>query len=58
MIVGSAEADPSRGRISNVSPMGGALMERAVGDRVVVDTPGGQLHFEIVDINDGGGQAE
>lgn len=54
-IVGSAEADPSQGRISNVSPIGQALMERAVGDEVVVDTPGGELYFEIVNIEQGEG---
>jgi len=52
-IVGSAEADPSQGRISNVSPMGRALMERAAGDEVVVDTPGGKLYFEVMSIEQG-----
>ncbi|MEA3337940.1 MAG: transcription elongation factor GreA [Chloroflexota bacterium] len=51
MIVGSAEANPSNGRISNESPMGQSLMEKRVGDTVAVDTPGGQLEFEIVGIN-------
>ncbi|MDH7485587.1 MAG: transcription elongation factor GreA [Anaerolineae bacterium] len=53
LIVGSAEADPSQGRISNVSPMGRALLERAVGDEVVVSTPAGELYFEIVSIERG-----
>ena len=53
LIVGSAEAAPSDGRISNVSPMGQALMECAVGEGVVVDTPGGKLYFEIVSIERG-----
>ena len=50
MIVGSAEADPASGRISNVSPMGRALLNRAAGESVVVETPAGELRFEIVDI--------
>lgn len=50
-IVGYAEADPTQGRISNESPMGRALIGRTAGDRVQVHTPGGMLHFEIVEIN-------
>lgn len=47
-IVGSAEANPSNGRISNESPMGRALVGHRVGDRVKVQTPGGLLEFEII----------
>jgi transcription elongation factor GreA len=49
-IVGSAEASPAQGRISNVSPMGKALMNRTVGDGVSVNTPAGVLRFEILSI--------
>jgi transcription elongation factor GreA len=49
-IVGSAEADPSRGRISNESPLGQALLGRAVGDTVQVSTPGGITSFAILAI--------
>jgi transcription elongation factor GreA len=49
-IVGSVEADPTRGRISNESPIGKALLGHGVGDEVAVSTPGGILHFQIVDI--------
>ncbi len=49
-IVGSAEVDPRNGKISNVSPLGKALMGRRVGERVTVQTPGGILHFEVVKI--------
>lgn len=49
-IVGSAEADPSQGFISNESPMGKALLGHRVGDRVRVKTPGGVLSFELRDI--------
>lgn len=49
-IVGSAEADPSQGLISNESPMGQALLDHQVGDSVSVKTPGGVLSFEIQEI--------
>jgi transcription elongation factor GreA len=49
-IVGSVEADPTRGRISNESPIGKALLGHGVGDEVAVSTPGGILHFQIVSI--------
>lgn len=49
-IVGSAEADPGKGLISNESPLGKALLERTVGDQVQVRTPGGVLQFTVVEI--------
>jgi len=49
-IVGSAEVDPRNGKISNVSPLGKALMGRRIGERVTVQTPDGLLHFEVVKI--------
>ena len=50
-IVGPAEADPLKGRISYESPLGQALMGRRVGDTIPVDTPGGLLYFRIQEIN-------
>ncbi len=50
MIVGSAEANPSEGRISNVSPVGAALMGKFVNDEVVVKAPSGQTRYRIVSI--------
>jgi transcription elongation factor GreA len=50
-IVGSAEVDPTDGRISHRSPIGRALMGRRRGDRVEVETPGGKIGFEIVSIS-------
>ena len=47
-IVGSAEADPGEGLISNESPMGKALLDHAVGDDVTVATPSGEMSFRIV----------
>jgi len=50
-IVGSAEAAPGEGKISNESPIGKALMGKKVGDVVTVNTPGGEVSFEIVEIS-------
>ena len=49
-IVGSAEADPGKGRISNESPLGRALLGMCVGDVVEVNTPGGIATFTILEI--------
>lgn len=50
LIVGMKEADPRNGKISNESPIGKALMDHRVGDRVRADTPGGVTIFEILKI--------
>jgi transcription elongation factor GreA len=49
-IVGSTEADPSNGRISNNSPMGLALLGKRVGDVVTVRTPGGEFAYQVLRI--------
>ncbi len=49
-LVGSKEANPAKGRISNESPIGQALLGKRIGDEVVVDTPGGKLRFKITQI--------
>ncbi|NLW16595.1 MAG: transcription elongation factor GreA [Firmicutes bacterium] len=49
-LVGSPEANPMQGRISNVSPVGKALMGRQVGDVVEIDVPAGTLRYEILEI--------
>ncbi len=49
-VVGSKEADPGNGRISNESPIGKALMGKRVGDSVDVETPGGVIQFKIINI--------
>jgi len=46
-IVGAAEADPTKGRISNESPLGHALIGRRIGDTVQVSAPAGLLTFRI-----------
>jgi transcription elongation factor GreA len=47
VVVGAVESDPASGRISNESPMGQALMERKVGERVTVEAPAGEMVFII-----------
>ena len=49
-IVGSAEADPLDGKISNESPIGKALLGARVGQTVTAETPGGQSAFKVVKI--------
>jgi transcription elongation factor GreA len=49
-IVGSTEVNPAEGKISNVSPVGKALLDRRVGDEVEVDAPAGVLKMRIVEI--------
>ena len=49
-IVGSVEADPKRGRVSNRSPLGKALLGHRVGDEVIVNIPDGVLRFRITAI--------
>lgn len=50
MIVGSAEADPLRDRISNESPVGRALIGRKRGETVTVRVPAGTLKYTILGI--------
>jgi transcription elongation factor GreA len=50
IVVGSAEADPGAGRISNVSPVGRALLGRSAGDDVAVAAPRGEVHYRIVEL--------
>ena len=50
-VLGSAEADPIAGSISNESPLGRALVGRGVGEEVVVEAPEGNLVFRIVGVN-------
>ncbi|HEX2753846.1 MAG TPA: transcription elongation factor GreA [Candidatus Limnocylindrales bacterium] len=50
VVVGSSEADPAAGRISNVSPVGRALIGRSAGDDVAVAAPRGEVHYRIVEL--------
>lgn len=50
-IVGSTEADPDQNRISDESPMGKALLGHKVGEQVVVEAPGGNIEFKVLEIS-------
>ena len=50
-IVGSAEAAPADGRISNESPVGRALLGRKKGDEIVVTVPAGDYKYKILSIS-------
>ncbi len=50
VIVGSTEADPMEGKISDESPLGKALLGKTIGDEVIVDAPAGELKFKILEI--------
>ena len=49
-IVGSEEAKPVEGKVSNESPLGKAFLNRRVGDDVDVKTPGGMIEYKILEI--------
>ena len=49
-IVGSQEADPMGGRISEDSPFGKALLGKAVGDEVIVEAPAGIIKYKVLDL--------
>lgn len=50
VIIGSAEADPAQGKISNVSPIGKALIGKRVGDITEVSVPAGKIKLEVMKI--------
>ena len=50
-IVGSNEANPAAGRISNESLVGQKLLGRKPGDKLDIETPGGKSQYEIVEIS-------
>ena len=50
-IVGSTEADPSNGKISDESPVGAVLLGKAVGDVVDVPAPAGSIELKILEIH-------
>ncbi len=49
-IVGSNEADPAQGKISNESPLGSAFIGKKAGEKVIVQTPGGAREYEILTV--------
>ncbi len=50
VIVGSNEADPAQGKISNESPLGKGFMDKKAGDKVEVEAPAGKIKYEIVSV--------
>lgn len=50
-IVGSAEADPFNGKISNDSPIAKSLIGKKIGEEVVIQTPGGDMTIKITNVD-------
>ena len=50
-IVGSQEADPLQGKISNESPLGKAFIGKKAGDEVEVEVPKGMMKYKILSVN-------
>ena len=48
VIIGTAEADPAQGKISNLSPIGKALLGKRAGEVMEVTVPAGKIELEIV----------
>jgi len=51
IIVGSVEADPLEGKISDESPIGQALLGKKVGDKVTIETPRGKMDYKLEKIS-------
>jgi transcription elongation factor GreA len=49
-IVGTNESDPQSGKLSHSSPVGRAVLNRRVGEKVTVATPRGSTEYEIVNV--------
>src|SRR5699024_10872057 len=49
-IVGSTEADPFEGNISNESPMAKSLLGHEKGEEITVSTPGGDMQVKVVHV--------
>ena len=50
-IVGSNEADPLNGNISDESAVGKALLNHGIGDRITVEVPAGAVEYEVLAIS-------
>lgn len=50
-LVGSTEADPFSGKISNESPLGMALLESKVGDEISYDAPKGKMKYKVMKVS-------
>ena len=49
-IVGSSEANSLKGKISNESPVGRALLGHSVGDEIIVETQAGEMKYKVLGI--------
>lgn len=49
-LVGSAESNPRKGLISDESPLGAALIGHKAGDKVIVNTPAGEMPYKVLAI--------
>ena len=49
-LVGSQEANPMKGRVSDDAPLGRAMLGKHVGEHVVVDAPMGTIEYEVISI--------
>jgi len=49
-LLGPEEADVKKGSISVLSPLGRSILGKEIGDEVLVNTPGGNREFEVMDI--------
>jgi transcription elongation factor GreA len=50
-IVGVAESDPAKGFISNESPLGRALLNKKIGDNIIVKAPAGNITYRILGLS-------
>jgi transcription elongation factor GreA len=50
-VVGTVEADPSNGKISDESPIGQALLGKKLGENVEIRTPADTTTYKVVDIS-------
>lgn len=53
ILVGMTESNPSENKISDQSPVGKSLLGKKKGEKVLVDAPGGEFEYEILDIEFG-----
>ena len=49
-IVSAMEADPMLGKVSDSSPIGGALIGKKVGESVEIEVPSGKISYKILEI--------
>jgi transcription elongation factor GreA len=51
-IVGSEEADMSQGKVSNLSPLGAALIGKRKGESFIINTPKGKVGYKLISIGE------